>query len=133
MKELIESNSEKLLGSWTINCIPFGSTRTLGKLYVTDKNLYYEAQYDMSLEGIVEQVAVSAVTASGHALLVSGEICKQWKDKGFMQIAKNDISEVQMSSSFFKKKLTLILCDGQSVFFDYGMLSVKKLKSAIEA
>lgn len=133
MKNEIEANGENVIGTWTINCIPFGGGRLLGKLHVTDKSLYYEAQYDVSFEGITEQIATSAVAAAGHALLVSPEICNQWKDKGYLKIPKADIADIIEKSSFFKKKLTLKLKDDQEIIFDYGMLSVKKLRQAIES
>lgn len=128
----INNSGETLKGSWTINCIPFGGGRLLGKLYISDKSIYYDAQYDMSLGGIVEQITTSAIAAAGHPLLVTKEICDQWKSKGFLHISKEQIDRVEEQSSFFKKKLILHLKDSQSVIFDYGMMSVKKLKAALE-
>ena len=133
IKDRIEEKGESLIGTWTINCIPFSTGRMLGKLHVTDKTLYYDAQYDMSIEGVIESVMTSAVAASGHSLLVTREICDQWKSKGYLELPKSDIDGITEQSSFFKKKLILILKDKQTVVFDYGMLSVKKLKAAIES
>ena len=132
IKKAIAENGENLIGKWTINCIPFGSGRMLGKLYVTDKSFYYDAQYDMSLEGVLQNIATSAIAASGHALLVSPEICEQWKSKGFLQVNKSNIKSIGSKSSFFKKTVTVTLNDDQSIVFDYGMLSVKKLEAALK-
>lgn len=133
IKDRIAEKGEKLIGTWTINCIPFQTGRMLGKLYVTDKSLYYDAQFDMSIEGVIENLMTSAISATGHPLIVSREICDQWKSKGYLELSKDEIEGIEEQSSFFKKKITLILKDKQTVAFDYGMLSVRKLKDAIES
>ena len=132
MKSTIEQEGEKIIDNWTINCIPFGSSRTLGSLYVTKNKLYFEAQFDSSLSGLIKSVATSAVVASGHALLVTSEILEQWKDKGYLSIEKKHIKNIEEKSSFFKKTVTITLEDDNKVVFDYGMLSVKKLLKAIQ-
>jgi hypothetical protein len=132
MKDIITSNNESLIGTWTLNCIPFKGTKLLGKLHVTDKSLYFDAQFDSSLSGLISDVVTSAVAASGHALLVAPEIANQWKEKGYLQISKEAITKVSSKSSFFKKTATITIKDDSEVVFDYGMLSVKKLVEAIE-
>ncbi len=132
MENTIEEVGETLINKYTINCIPFEGERFLGKLYVTDKALYYDAQYDMSKEGIKNQLLNSAKVAGGHALLISKEIVDQWKSKGYMYIPKSEIKEVIKKSSFIKKTITLVLSDDQKVVFDYGMMSVNKLEQDIK-
>lgn len=133
MKKTIEENGEKLLSKYTINCIPFGTGRFLGELFITDKALYYDSQYDMSLDGILNQVVTSAVAASGHALLVSPEIRDQWKSKGYLYVSKSDIKEVIAKKSFFKKTVTVVLKDDETIVFDYGMLGVDGLAKDLSA
>ena len=133
MKNIIQENGETLINSYTINCIPFGATPLLGKLYISDKALYYDAQYDMSVKGVLDQVVTSAVAASGHALLVSHKIVEQWESKGFIHIPKSEIKSVTAKKSLLKKKVIVELNDDQSIVFDYGMLSVNKLENDIKA
>lgn len=133
MKSIIEQDGEQIIDSWTLNCIPFGGSRSLGKLYVTKSKLYFEAQFDSSLKGLIQSVATSVVVASGHTLLVTSEILDQWRDKGYLSIEKKHIKNIDDKSSFFKKTVTVTLEDDSEVVFDYGMLSVKKLVEAIKA
>ena len=133
LKNIIEENGETIIGTWTLNCIPFDSGRFLGKLHVTQEHLYFDAQFDSSISGLFEQVAVSTIAAAGHALLVGPEIAEQWKNKGYMSINKKDISSVSEKSSFFKKTVIITLKDDNKVVFDYGMLGVKKLAEAIKS
>jgi len=46
MKKAIEENGEKIINTWTLHCIPFGSSKFLGKLHVTHDNIYFDAQFD---------------------------------------------------------------------------------------
>ncbi len=133
LKKLILSKDEKLLGNWTIGCIPMQQGKFLGKLFVTDKTLYFEAQFDISLGGLLEQIAVSAVSAEGHSLLVSQEILKQWQDNGYFEIPKDQIKEVITKTSLLKKKVIILLSDDNEFVFDYGAMSIKKLVEAIKA
>lgn len=133
MKDVIQKNGETLINTYTINCIPFGASPLLGKLYISDKALYYDAKYDMSVKGVLDKVVTSAVVASGHSLLVSHKILDQWESKGFIHIAKADIKNVASKKSLLKKKVIVELNDDQTIVFDYGMLSVNKLEADIKA
>jgi len=134
IKKLIKSNNENLINSWQLNFIPLNkkATRLLGKLYVTDKNLYFDAKFDSSISGLLGNVATSAVSASGHPLLVSQEILNQWGDNGYFTIPKSEIKEVSEKKSFFKKTVTIKLSDSGEYLFDYGMLPVTKIAEAIK-
>jgi hypothetical protein len=134
IKQIIEKNGERLIDSWTLHCRPASKNagKFLGVLSVTDKHLYFDAKFDSSLFGMTKQALVSGIVAAGHPLLVSPEIIESWEEKGFIQIAKKDIKDVQEERSFLKKKVTVVLNDDTEYVFDYGMLSVKKLVEAIK-
>ena len=134
IKKLIESNNENLLGTWQLNFIPLNQkgTRLLGKLYVTDKNLYFDVRFDTSFSGLLGEVTTSAASATGHSLLVSQEIMSQWQDNGYVTIPKSEITDVTEKKSFFKKTVTIKLSDNNEYVFDYGMLSVTKIAEAIK-
>jgi len=133
IKKLIESNNEILLGNWQLNFIPLNQkgTRLGGKLFVTDKNLYFDVRFDTSLSGLLGEIATSAVSASGHSLLVSQEIMNQWQDNGYVTIPKHEIKDITEKKSFLKKTVTIRLSDDSKYVFDYGMLSVTKIAEAI--
>jgi hypothetical protein len=132
MKKTIEENGEKIIDTWTLHCIPFDSSKFLGTLHVTKDNLYFDAQFDSSLSGLMNSVATSAVVGSGHALIVSSRILEDWKGKGYMFIDKKSIKNIEEKSSFFKKTVVLTLEDDSVIIFDYGMMGIKKLIEAIK-
>ena len=132
MKKTIEENGEVIIGSWTLNCIPFDASKFLGKLFVTKTSLYFDAQFDSSLSGLLSSVGTSAVVASGNALMVSSKIVEEWEGKGYMFVGKKSIKTIEEKSSFFKKTVVLTLEDESIIVFDYGMLGVKKLVEAIK-
>ncbi|RKX17906.1 MAG: hypothetical protein DRP35_10140 [Candidatus Zixiibacteriota bacterium] len=116
-----------------MNFIPLNQkgTRLGGKLFVTDKNLYFDVRFDTSLSGLLGEIATSAVSASGHSLLVSQEIMNQWQDNGYVTIPKHEIKDITEKKSFLKKTVTIRLSDDSKYVFDYGMLSVTKIAEAI--
>ena len=133
IKKLIKSKDENLINTWQLNFIPLNQkgVRLGGKLFVTDKNLYFDVKFDTSLSGLLGEVATSAVSATGNPLLVSKEIISQWQDDGYFTIPKNEIKDVTEKKSFFKKTVTIKLSDDSEYIFDYGMLSVTKIAEAI--
>jgi hypothetical protein len=134
IKKIIEQNAERIIDSWTLHCTPASEQagKFLGTLFVTDKHIYFDAQFDTSLFGLTKQALVSSIAAAGHPLLVSPEIIDSWKEKGFLQIAKKDIKEVKEEHSLLKKKVIVTLHDDSVYIFDYGMLRVKKIVQAIK-
>jgi hypothetical protein len=132
MKKTIEENGEKIIDTWTLHCIPFESSKFLGKLHVTQDNLYFDAQFDSSVKGLINSVATSVVVGSGHALIVSSKIVEDWESKGYMFIDKKSIKNITEKSSFLKKTIILTLEDDSVVIFDYGMMGVKKIIKAIK-
>ena len=105
---------EKLIDTWTILYKPHGGGSYNGKLHVTDKKLIYDAQFDMSVKGLVRE----------SLTLVIGSYM-------YVAIAKDQINNMEVKSSFLKKQIILTLDNDEKHVFDYGLLSVKKLAEAI--
>lgn len=102
--------NEQELGKWTINYLPPGGGKYLGKLVVTNQRLLFEAQFDASVQALI--------TGATFA-------------EGMLIIPKEVIQKTEPKSSFFKKKVTITLEGGEQHVFDYGMLGIKKLVEAI--
>lgn len=96
MKYLIKERGENLLGKWTVNFEIGKDFRYLGKLFVTDKALYFDAQYDTSLDGLLENIGVSAGVGVGASLLFWKEIVDQWKKNGVIEIPKSEIRDIKV-------------------------------------
>jgi hypothetical protein len=106
---------ETEIGNWTLLYVPPGGGKYNGKLVVTNKRLLYDAKFDMSVKGIVEE-----------ALLI-----KSGSD-GYIQIPKECIKNVEVKKSFISKKVILTLDNGDIHTFDYGMLGIDKVAEAIK-
>ncbi len=109
-------DGEKLIDKWTILYKPHGGGTYNGKLYVTDKRLLYDAQFDASVKGVLNEA-----------------LFYQFGSQMFVAIPKDEITSVDVKSSFLKKQIILTLKNGETHIFDYGMLSVKKVAEAIKA
>jgi hypothetical protein len=105
---------EQELGSWTINYLPPGGGRYTGKLLVTDRRLLFDAKFDTSIGGVIDQ------------------LMNQYGDNGILSIPKADISAVKKKSGLLKKQAIVTLTDGQEHVFDYGALSVDKVIAALQ-
>ncbi|MCA9674229.1 MAG: hypothetical protein KC464_04225 [Myxococcales bacterium] len=104
---------EAELGTWTLNYVPPAGGRYLGKLAVTNQRLLFDAQFDTSLTGVLGELFI---TSGSH---------------GYLSIPKAKIEHTEVKRGFFKKKV-IVTVAGKDHVFDYGMLSVAKLASAIE-
>ncbi|MBW2458485.1 MAG: hypothetical protein JRI68_28555 [Deltaproteobacteria bacterium] len=102
------------IDSWTINYLPPDGGRFTGELLVTNQRLLFDATFDTSVTGALQEL-----------IIVSGS-------HGYLAIPKSAIQGIEVKSSFFKKKVIVTLQNGQHHTFDYGMLSVTKLAAAIE-
>jgi len=109
-------DGEKKLGSWTINYIAPDGGRYLGQLDVTDKALYFDGKFDMSLKGIVEETLFVKTGASGY-----------------LYIPKNLIKNIDLKKTFLNKRVMITLENGQVHTFDYGAMSIDKLAKQIES
>lgn len=106
---------ENKLGKWTLNYLPPQGGRYNGVLTVTDKRLIFEARFDTSFTKSAEIVSLIQ-SDSGH----------------FLIIPKTSIKDVEISKSFFSKKVLITLENTETHVFHYGMLSVKTLAEAIK-
>jgi len=109
------AEDEKDLGGWTVNYRPPGGGRYSGKLVVTDRRLLFDARFDTSLTGAWKELIVFE---GGH---------------GYLEIAKASMRSVEVRSGVLGRRVVVILNDGSEHTFDYGLLSMKKIASAIEA
>ena len=105
---------EELIDNWTIIYKPHGGGSYNGKLYVTNKRLVYDAQFDMSVKGLIRE---SFTFVIGSYMYVA--------------IPKDQIKNVEEKKSFFKKQIILTLDNDEKHIFDYGMLSITKVAEAI--
>ncbi len=105
---------EQSLGTWTIMYLPPEGGRYNGKLNVTDRRLIYDAQFDISASGVVDEAL----------FFKSGS-------EGYVVIPRERIQEVKAKKSFTAKKIILTLDDGQEHVFSYGMMSIDKIVDAI--
>lgn len=106
---------EELIDTWTIIYKPHNGGSYNGKLYVTDKRLVYDAQFDMSVKGLIRESFTMVV---GSYMYVA--------------IPKDKIKNIEEKKSFFKKQVILTLDNDEKHIFDYGMLSIKKVVEAIK-
>lgn len=107
---------EKLINHWTLLYSSPKGDKYNGKLYVTNQRLIYDAQFDMSAAGIVEE-----------SLFV------KWGSEAYIVIPKSRIKSIEPQKSFFAKKVVLTLDNGEKHIFNYGMLNIDPVVSAIQS
>lgn len=107
---------ETTIGTWTLFYLPPNGGKYNGKLTVTNQRLLYDAKLDASFKGVIAE-----------ALTV------KWGSEGYLEIDKNDISNVEVQKKLFSKKCILTLSDGSRHVFDYGALNIDKTAEAIQA
>ena len=102
-------------GTWTIMYLPPGGGRLNGVLNVTDRRLIYDAKFDISAAGVVEEA-----------------LFYKWGSEGYVVIPRERIRGVEEAKkSLLAKKIVLTLDDGKEHVFNYGMLNVDKIVDAI--
>jgi hypothetical protein len=106
--------NEKIIDTWTILYETPNGGKFNGKLTVTSKRLLYDAKFDVTAKGLVEE-----------ALFI------KWGSEDFVVIPKERIKEVEVSKSFFAKKVILTLDNNSKHVFNYGMLNIEPVASAI--
>ncbi len=107
---------EKTIDTWTLMYSPPGGGKFNGKLQITNQRLLYDAKFDVSAKGLVEEA-----------------IFIKWGSEGFFEIPKNRIKSVEAEKSFFAKKAVVTLDDGTKHTFNYGMLNIDPVIAAIKA
>lgn len=115
MKIELQANETKI-DTWSILYQPPGGGKYNGKLTITNKRLLYDAQFDVSTKGLLPE-----------AMFV------KWVSKGFLEINKADIKDVQVEKNFLAKKAIVTLTDDSKHTFNYGALNVDKVAEAIKA
>ncbi|MBL7920574.1 MAG: hypothetical protein JNJ40_09695 [Bacteroidia bacterium] len=105
---------EKVVDTWTILYETPKGGKYNGKLTVTTKRLLYDAKFDVSSKGMIEE-----------ALFV------KWGSEDFVVIPRDRIKEVEVAKSFFAKKVILTLDNDSKHTFNYGMLNIDPVAKAI--
>jgi len=106
--------TETKIDTWTVIYSSPDGGKYNGKLMVTNKRLLYDAKFDVSAKGMLEE-----------ALFV------KFGSEGYLVIPKDRIAKVETKKSFIKKQVIITLDNGQVHIFDYGMLNIDKLAEAI--
>lgn len=107
---------ETKIDTWTILYVPPKAGKFNGKLTVTNKRLMYDAKFDVSAKGILDEF-----------------VFVKWGSEGYLEINKDDIENVEVQKSFLSKKCIVTLKDGSKHTFDYGALNVDKCAAAIQS
>ena len=107
---------EAIIDNWTLFYLPPQGGKYNGKLTVTNQRLLYDAKFDASFRGIVEEA-----------------VFVKWGSEGYLEIEKGDIADVEVQKKLFSKKAIVTLTDGSKHVFDYGALNIDKAADAIRA
>ncbi len=110
------NTDETKLGTWTTNMIMPGGAKYLGKLTVTDRNVYFEAKFDSSISGLVSSALLEVKDADG-----------------ILTIPRDSIEKIEPKTSFFKKKINIKVKEHGDFVVDYGMLSISSMLKALGA
>ncbi len=105
---------ENEIDTWTILYIPPKGGKYNGKLTVTNKRLLYDAKFDVSFGGMIEET-----------------LFVKFGSEGYVVIPKERIKNTEVKKSFLSKKVILTLDNGEVHTFDYGALNVDKVAEAI--
>ncbi|MBI3135183.1 MAG: hypothetical protein HYZ14_10965 [Bacteroidetes bacterium] len=107
---------EQEIDTWTLLYTGPKGDKYNGKLTVTNQRLIYDAQFDVSAAGLIEE-----------ALFV------KFGSEAFIVIPKNRIKTIEAQKSFFAKKVVLTLDTGEKHLFNYGMLNIDPVIKAIQS
>jgi len=107
---------ETQIDTWTLFYLPPNGGKYNGKLTVTNQRLLYDAMFDASFKGMVEEA-----------------VFIKWGSEGYVEIEKKDITNVDVEKKLLSKRAILTLSDGSKHTFDYGALNIDKVVAAIEA
>ncbi|HTQ11499.1 MAG TPA: hypothetical protein VMI31_15650 [Fimbriimonadaceae bacterium] len=115
MKITFLPNEEKIYAQ-TVLYVPPKGGKYNGTLTVTNQRLLYDAKFDVSAKGFLEELAFV-----------------KWGSEGFLEIDKNGIQDVQVEKKLLSKKCIVTLTDGSKHTFDAGALGIDKCAEAIQA
>ena len=105
---------EIVIDTWTILYETQQGGKFNGKLTVTNQRLLYDAKFDVSAQGLLEEV-----------------LFVKWGSEGYVVIPKERIIDVKVSKSLFSKKVILTLDNNSQHTFNYGMLNIDPVVEAI--
>lgn len=105
---------EKIIDTWTVIYSNEKGAKYNGKLTVTNKRLLYDAKFDVTTRGLVEE-----------------NLFAKWGSEEYIVIPKNRIRQVNIQKRFFAKKAIITLDDDTQHTFNYGMLNIEPMANAI--
>ncbi len=106
---------ETEINTWTILYNSPGGGEYNGKLTVTNKRLLYDAKFDVSAKGMIEEA-----------------LFMKWGSEDFIVIPKERIKNIEVKKSFFAKKMILTLDNGSIHTFNYGVLNIDPVAEAVK-
>jgi len=107
---------ENIIDTWTILYQPPKGGKFNGKLTVTNKRLLYDAKFDYSAKGILEEFAFI-----------------KWGSEGYLEINKEDIESIEVEKKLLAKKCIVTLKDSSRHTFNYGAMNIDKCAAAIQS
>ena len=107
---------EKKIDIWTILYLTPKGDKYNGKLTVTNQRLIYDAQFDVSASGIIEE-----------SLFI------KFGSEAYIVIPKSRIKSLEAEKSFFAKKAIITLDNNERHVFNYGMLNIDPVIKAIQS
>src|SRR5687767_4027725 len=113
MKIEMQEN-EQIINTWTVIYSNPEGAKYNGKLTVTNKRLLYDAKFDVTTRGLIEE-----------------NLFIKWGSEEFIVIPKNRIVKVEVSKKLFAKKVILTLDNDTTHVFNYGMLNIDPVAKAI--
>jgi hypothetical protein len=103
------NENEKTIDSWTLNYIPSFGGRYVGNLIITDKSVYFEADFSVEL-------ACNAVKSV----------------EGGISFSREDIKSIKAVKKFWIfQRVEIELNDGTTHTFDRGVMSVRGIIDAL--
>ena len=115
--------------AWTVNYLPVDGGRITGKITVTSDRVRFDGLHDASNKEIVKGIfgaAAGLAASGGHVAYIH--------DTGTnleINLPRTDISSAAQIKKGLMKRAAITMNDGTEFTFDYGMLSPKKLISAV--
>lgn len=101
--------AERIIDTWTIYYIPPNGSSIAGKLTVTNQRLLFLPQHE------------------DNSLSLS-----IYNRKGLLTFSKSDIQQVNAQKSLLSKKVLVTMSDNSTHTFNYGVMNIDKLVSAIQ-
>ena len=108
--------SEAKIDTWTVLYEPPKGGKYNGKLMITNQRLLYDAQFDVSAKGLLDETLFVKWGSEAPVLI----------------IPKARITKVDVKKSMFAKKVLVSLDDGSVHTFNYGMLNIDPVAAAIQ-